>query len=429
MKTTRLTSRVATAAVLLAVLVYFGFYIYNSLTVGLHTVPAYQETVNRGIDAEGLFVREEQVLTASSGGATVKFSHAEGEKVSGGGVVATLYQSSADLTQQQAIDSIEEELEQLKYVLHSAAGTSDGDRAERELVKAIAGFHAGVCAGELSDSQTAALRLRTLLFRRDYTYADSNTGELQALIDQKTSQLDGLRSSLGTAFQVVCAPKSGVFSTVADGFASLISPDSLDHLTPSQLSALLNQEPNPPSDAIGTVITSSTWYLAATLPERQASDLRVGQSYPISLSPDYDGEISMKLLRISDSENGSAAVVFSCRTHLSEITLLRRQRISIITEAITGIRVPRSALRIVTKTQKTVDPATGKTGEEEEQVQVTGVYTVVSRRSEFCPVNILYQGDDYFLVEPANPDAAKRLKEGDELILYALGLSDGKVVR
>lgn len=421
MKTSNLTTRIAMLALLLGVLVYFGFYIAGSFSKGLTTVLAYAEEVDVGVEATGLVVRQERVLTAE-GGYIVECFPGEGEKVAGGETVATLYASASGMETRKTIEALESEVEQLEYALNASATGADSARVEGDLLEAIAGFHANAAQGKLSNVEQEALQLRTLMFRRDYAYGDSTAAqELQELIEERRARIADLRASLGAASTVIRAPQPGVFSGLADGFETLVGPDTLEELTPSGLLELERKSPDAPANAIGKLITGSTWYFAASVREGQASRLREGERYTVAFSQDC--RALMTLERISDAEDGRRVLVFSCRSQLSEATLLRRQTVDIVTEHIRGIRVPRSALRAVTRTE--TDKQTG----EETVVTVTGVYTLISRQAEFTPVNVLYQGEDFFLVEPADPDSAERLREGDEIILYTVGLTDGKVMR
>lgn len=431
MKTSNLVTRLAMAVLLLGVLAYFGVYIYRSCTGGLITVQAYEETVDIGARVTGLVVRQEQVLTASGAGTlSVELVPGEGEKVAGGGTVAVLYASSAGQETGQTVRALEAEVEQLEYV-RSSADATDTTRTEDKLLAAMAGLRASVSAGDLTGLEGDALQLRTLVLRQGYSRSGAaSAGELDTLILRKNQQLRDLRASLGAVTTVVRAPQAGVFSAVADGYEEILTPALLDTLTPSQLVSLERQEVSPPADAVGALVTSSTWYFAASAPEEEVGDLEEGGQYTVSFRRDYAGQVPMTLERISSDGDGSTLLVFSSRTGLSGATLLRRQTADIVTRSLTGIRIPRSALRVMKKTETATETDAG--GQErtvEKEVTVTGVYTVPSRQAEFTPVTVLYQGEDYFLVAPADPDAAHRLRAGDEIMIYTAGITDGKVVR
>ena len=138
----------------------------------------------------------------------------------------------------------------------------------------------------------------------------------------------------------------------------------------------------------------------------------------------------MTVERISDEENGKRLVVLSCEEYLSLTTLMRHQNAQIIFSSYSGIRVPTMALRVVTET---VTDDEGR----ETQVSSTAVYCRMGRLARLKPVEVLYQGEDYYLVAP-NEESLQGLSEagresrilrgGDEIIVSANDLYDGKVI-
>ena len=61
---------------------------------------------------------------------------------------------------------------------------------------------------------------------------------------------------------------------------------------------------------------------------------------------------------------------------------------------------------------------------------VTGVYCVDGVTAAFRPVTVLYQGQGYTLVQPADGvDDTQTLRAGDEVIATAGELHEGKVIR
>ena len=316
------------------------------------------------------------------------------------------------------------EIEQLNYALSSGTDTTDTSRLDASVLDSITDMRALTASGDLSSLEDSTLDLRTMVFKRDYTYGDSGAAEsLSALLAQKQAELASLQSSLSLVATAVSAPSSGVFSGVADGYEDLIDPAAVLSMAPSQLTQLLERDVALPSGTVGKLITSSTWYFATVLSEKDAQGLLEGQTYTISFSYDWFGQVDMTLEQVSQAENGQVALVFSSRTDLADTTLLRVQTVDIITEELEGIRIPRRALRVFTETQ--TDEETGETTEE----QYTAVFTVVGTQAELQRVNVLYTDENFYLVEPADPDASRRLREGDEVILNTSGIYDGKVIR
>ena len=125
--------------------------------------------------------------------------------------------------------------------------------------------------------------------------------------------------------------------------------------------------------------------------------------------------------RLGDPENGQVPVVLSADKFLSDITLLRRQTAELIFDSRTGLRVPKGAVRMIDGTQ--TDEETGETT----QYSTLGVYVVTAGRAEFKPVEILAEGDEFYVVRSVNQDR-KALRAGDEVVIQGTGLYDGKLL-
>ena len=131
----------------------------------------------------------------------------------------------------------------------------------------------------------------------------------------------------------------------------------------------------------------------------------------------------MTVERVGDPADGQCVVVLSTDKYLSDTTLLRRQTVELVFDSITGVRVPKEALRV--EQQTVTDEETG----EESQVSVTGVYALVGEQAEFKPVTILSQSDSFALVEAADVTDRKGLRAGDIVIVASEDLYDGKVIQ
>ena len=85
--------------------------------------------------------------------------------------------------------------------------------------------------------------------------------------------------------------------------------------------------------------------------------------------------------------------------------------------------MPEEALRVVTTTQTDAD---GNTTESKD----IGVYCVVGIEARFKPVEVVYSGENFVIAKStAGEDQENiRLRPGDQVIVQARGLYDGKVV-
>ena len=422
MKQGTLTTKIMISILVVGVLVYLGFYFIQGWDEGLVTTPAYAASVDLGTEAAGIVVREETVIEGS--GTFVDLNPGEGERVAAQQTVATIYHDASGLDTRQSIKTLSAEIEQLLYALSSGTDTTDTAKLDSSVLQSIANLRALSVSDDLSSLEDSALNLRTMVFKRDYTYGDHGAANsIAALIEEKQAQLAELQATLSRVSTTISAPRSGIFSGVADGFETMVTPDMLSDMTPSQLAGLLQRDVAAPAGSVGKIITSSTWYFAALLEEEDAIGLVEGESYLISFSHDWFGDVDMTLESISDKEDNQVMAVFSSRTQLSDTTLLRKQTVDIVTTRLEGIRIPRKALRVITDT--VTDKETGETS----QVQYTAVYTVVGTQAELQRVEVLYTDDNFYLVVPSNPDSPRRLRPGDEVILSSSDIYNGKVVR
>ena len=426
MKQGSLNARIIMLLLLGAILLTIGVSAWNSLREIYPTVLAYTYTVSDSMEATGFLVRQESVLTGQGG--TVELLPDEGEKVSRGETVALFYQSDDGLTQRQTLQQLLLEQEQLEYALAQAGGSSDSAQLSTRVADAIADLRGAASSGDLTGLESQTLELKSLIYKHSYTFNQEgdSTAALQASLDEVNTQIQTLTAQASQITSRVTASQSGVFSGLVDGYESLITPDMLDSITPSQLEQLARQPPTENTSAIGKLITNSTWYFACTLPEEDAERLVEGRTITVRFSRDWSGEVDMEVERLSDPEDGKVLVVLSADKFLSDTTLLRRQTVELVFDTVSGIRLPKEALRV--EQQTVTDPDT----EAETQVSVTGVYALVGQRAEFKEVTVLAEEDDYILVKAASTETPtqekKALRAGDKIIISSGELYDGKVI-
>ena len=424
MKQGSLNAKIIMLLLLAAVAVCLGAAAWRSFRDPFTTVVSYSYTVDDSLEATGFLARQEQVLTNTGG--VVELLPQEGEKVAKGGTVALVYQDSSGLERREQLQQLEMEKEQLEYALErTGAGGGDASQLTGQVLDAIAELRAAVAGRDLTDLERQSMDLKSLVYKREYAYG--GTGEesadaIQAALDEVDSQISSLSSQAAQSTQSITASQSGIFSGYVDGYESLLTPEVLETVTPAQLDDLAGQASEEDQTAVGKLITDSTWYFACALPQEDAERLVEGRSVTVRFSRDWSGEVDMTVERVGEPEDGRCAVVLSTDRYLSETTLLRRQTVELVFQSVTGVRVPKQALRVAGQT--VTDEETG----EESTVQVTGVYTLVGEQVEFKPVTVLEQGDTFVLVEAAGSGRAA-LQPGDVVVVAAEDLYDGKVIQ
>ena len=136
----------------------------------------------------------------------------------------------------------------------------------------------------------------------------------------------------------------------------------------------------------------------------------------------------MTVERVGAAEDGSCLVILSSSRALAETSLLRRQTVELIFDSVTGIRVPKLAVREGLRT--TEDPETG----EEITTQVTVVFVLTGAQAEEKEVEILADDGDYYLVQavlpeiPTDSQIRSAFRAGDQVLISSEELYNGKVI-
>lgn len=408
MKSTSLSTKFITALLLLAVIAYFGVQGYRYVTDPETTAIVYRYRSEQAIAVRGYVVREEQVVDCTE--TLLELTHAEGEHIGAGDTIATVYRSAEALRATQELEALRAQKEQLEYARNAANDTETALKLDSEIRDQILSVRAAYEAGSFSALDALSDRLKTTVLKREYAYNGSE--ELGARLEELNAQIREASAASGGTTRVT-ASVSGTYSAVADGYEGVLTPESLADMTPSGLAAV---SPQSVSSTVGKIVSGSKWYFAASVSEADAAKLRIGQRLTLRMASGVDFDLPVTLTRVSEAENGNCLVVTESDKYLAYVTLLREQNAEIVIDEYEGLRIPKNALRV--------------NGD-----GVSGVYCLIGRTAYFKPVNIIYQGGEYCLVEPGRIEAATEsqkslltLRTNDEVIISAGELYNGKVV-
>ena len=425
MKQGTVITRIMIVLMFFMVCAYLLFSVLRSLDDRTYTVTTYAHTVDDAVEATGLLIRAETVVTGQTA-AIVDVLPDQGEKVRAGAAVAYLYQDESALDRRRQLRTLTLEQEQLKYALQGQDGT-DASRLDQSIVDAMVGLRTSAAYGDLTSLEEQSLSFKSLVIRHGYA-SDAGVDELSAAITALDAQIQALQSASALDTTTVYAPCAGTFSAMADGYESTLYPDMLETLTAASLKQLMAQDPTAPAGAVGKLITNSKWYLATTVSPEVAERLVVGRSVTVRFSRDWSGEVSMKIERVDEAADGACLVVLSSTRNLADTSMLRKQTVDIVFNSLDGIRVPKKAVR--TENREVTDPETGKTTTK----QVIGVYVLTAAQAEFKAVEILADDGDYYLVQAVLPDVPTdnqlktAFRAGDQVIVSSDELYDGKVM-
>jgi len=407
----------------LTLCVYFGFYVFDTFNDPYSTTHTYAYTHSESAQANGVLVRTEQVLTG--GGGIVELQCGEGEKLAVRQTVAYVYQDAQAQQDSVLLEGLEEEIAVLESVISGGIGVDNTAKLDEDILQSVVELRGVTARQDFSELDELVQEVKGSVLRRSYTYGEDLTaGQLKSRLQELRSEYQLQSSRSAGTYSRVRAGRSGVFSTLVDGLEGELTPESVMKLTPAELEGYLGRDAGRVDDpaVVGKLITENRWYFAANLPVEVLEQMRVGSVYTLRFTGDFGEDVEMQLDYVSPAEGDVASAVFSTDRYLGRTTLLRFQSAELIFHSYSGLRIPKQALHMEKYT--TTDEQTGEITEH----QRLGVYILMAGRAEFKQVSVVTESQDFYVVTPDGDSAAKALRAGDEVIVRAVGLYDGKLM-
>ena len=386
---------------LAAIAAYFGYNVVSSLYAPLMTATVTPYEAGAGYYASGFVVREEELLYSQYG--TTVLNCAEGAHVAANDTVATGYRSEDAKTRQTRIDELSGQIEQLQYAWSAVSSVYDQAALDADIAGDLAQLSRYLALRDMNSVSDLSPELKGLILRR--TGSDSDSGSLQARISTLQAELETLEAQSAGDTSAILAGKAGTFSAAVDGYESVLTPERLMEMTVAEFESVQPDETD--ANAIGRLVTSATWYYACVVPASELSGVEEGNRATLTFARDYYQPVTMRVARLGGNEAGSRLLVLSSDRALQNVTLLRQQSAEIVFTSYSGLRVPKSAVRV-------------ENGQ-------TGVYILEGTLAKWKPITILHDTGESYVVT-LDTSSTNNLWPGDELIINAKNLYDGKVV-
>lgn len=401
------------AAVGILLLILFLFVqIAGSLMNTTKTTTAVRMTVDDSFIADGWFFRDE-ILAEGVSSETVKHIVHSGEKVQKDAALAVVYTDTSALEISQKTEVLNDEIALLTSAMQSATNSSDAAKLDQQITAQISSVSSKAQNGIVTGIEAETSDLRNLCLRRSAGNLDGSA--LSAQLSALTTERDALEKQLVGRSTTVASPASGFFSEVVDGFESKLTIKALESLTMDQFKELNEKDiEDEKSDRLGKVISNFRWYFVAAVPMDELNGVKKGDSLRLRFSQvDEDIQVYVDDIRKEkDAEEG--LLILSGMDITPELVTMRYQSAEIIRASYTGIKVPKSAVKIQV---------------DENGKQQQGVYILPDSMSRFKSIDVLFEGEDYYVVQQGDSNDNTGLVAGDTIIIKARGLEDMKVIK
>ena len=346
---------------------------------------------------------------------SVKHIVYSGERVQKDSALAVVYSDEQSLAISREIEPLENRLELLDNVLENSGTASDGVNTDQMITLTIQQMAAQAKEGSGTSLASSAESLRTLSLQNASDSID--TMDIQLERDTLAAEISSLEQQISGQTTELTAPVTGYFSEIVDGYENVLTMAELETLTIARFHELIQSpEQVDTSQTIGKMIEGFTWYLAAEVPAEQAQRLSEGQSLRVNFTQ-ATIETPVTVYAIIQEHNSDTALLILEGTEFSsEMVSMRSQAVEIIIATYSGLKVPKSAVRMLETTD-----STGKT------VQQTGVYILSGGVQKAKIINPLYETEDYYVVEQSATNA-NMLVEQDQIIVRGRNLQNNMVV-
>ena len=338
-----------------------------------------------------------------SGGGSLGYLVEDGERVTEGTVLAEIYTDPAQSTQR-------EELDRLDRIIDLLTKSENSVGSDLALLTA--------------QTRTALLNLLDQLDTASYTGMSDAIDEFllaQNRLQISTGQSSGFTATLADlqtqrdaaaaaleGLQTVTADRNGYFISTAAALPLDLTEDTLKSDTAAALSERLQQEiPTTGSDLAGRIVTGFSWRFYGVCDLDTAARFDGVTSVKIRVPGKQDEALDATVTELAADETaGLAKITLECRTINADVLRLGREDAEIVLNTYEGIRVSKRAMHIVD-------------GER-------GVYVKYGSLQRFRRIVVLFEDENYLLLDPEAEDNEVRLY--DEIIVEGPNLQDGGLV-
>lgn len=380
-----------------SVIATIGTIFYHFIDTSYETETAIRATADESKFFEGVYIRDEKVLTYSGTGA-VSYQIPDGGKIAVNDVIAEIYPDESAIEKEQQINMLQSKLDVLERI--SNPGTLE-QAQPADLSRQISQYYEKIvqCRDkEGLDDMTAAQQQFIESCSTYQIVISKGTVSFAQQISDLTAQIQTLQSEQETPIDTVTSDSSAYFVSHTDGLESTLTAEKLSDITPDQIRQVIqdskDKQNETNSNIVGKSIAQYGWYMLGII-DNKDQKYQVGDAVKIRLmTSSATADATIQELRNTD-EDGKVMVVLYSDTLTSDFVQNRTEDVEMVLGEYEGIKVPRNAIRFKDIEETVTDEETGE--EKTETVNCRGVYVQDGEKIEFRRLDVVYEGSDYVL--------------------------------
>lgn len=414
------------AVLIISVAVYAAINLYIKQGNKVDTVYASASCAYKTETADCFVIRDEvrgeksnDALVRNSGSGVYVPYIEDGARVASGDTIALFFSSQTEARAYSEKQELEEKLKRYKQLRdQSLLSFLDVDRLDMTIREELTAVMTDIEKNDFSSVDERLDKLRYEISSRQI--ATGEKVDFKTQINNINDQLKDL-SGAGINYKKIKAKYPGCFISSVDGYEGVVSYSEAEKMTVEQIKKAIKSDPAKVKDnVIGKIVGEYNWYAVCNLPYSSLENIKVGSKVKVSFEDTNVRNIEMQVVSISTDGNKTAGVVLKSGLMNSDIANIRKEKIKVVLEEYSGLKIPKEAIR---KEKMTVKDENGN----EETKEVMGVYILYGQVVRFRTINALYSDDDYVIAED-NAENKDSVSLYDMIITKGRELYDGKIV-
>ena len=347
--------------------------------------------IEKNIETEGYIIRDEYVIF-SKNGCFIDSAVDEGERVSKGEYLATVYENGTDSTIYNDVKMLNERILSLEKLTIAEGGIHNVQPTDNFLKSKIPSV---IEASHKGNGVYLNDVYYELVNNIDENSASDNNS-VRTLIDKLKEEKMQLESGLLGEKTTLYSDSAGLYFSSSDGYETILYPDMIPDLTVTAYNQLPDNFEISEEKSSAKLVTGYDWYYTFLVDEGYADDFEYASVITVNFDGHSDEDIKAYVYNISQAENGKCVVTCRIEKYVPYAFTNRKLPATIILDSTEGIKIPRQAVRVVD-------------GQ-------TGVYIAKHALAEFKTIKIIAQDENY-VVASEGVEGTNSLMLYDEVIV------------
>ena len=395
-------------AIVLVIGFFSSYIIYHLVTrsnTEIKTEFALKETVYETIDTECFVIRDEEFIKSDAEGTTVSFV-TNGERVASGDTVSVVFDSAEDAASYLKSRELKKSIEHYEELAGQANFQPlNINSLTKKINNELTDYLDAVDTRDFKTAVNSAELLRDSVTGKQI--ATGKELELSDKLSELNKELDSLNAN-GLEYTEIKSENAGYFISGADGYENTLNFSEIDDLNVKSLKKALKSKPEEvDGDVVGRTVSSFRWYIACVIDSEKTVNITNDKKIYLNFPESGIEKLPVKIHKVGDRADKETVVIFSCDEMNENLSDFRIEKIQIITDEFSGLKIPNTAIR-------TVDG-------------VQGVYIVRGNLMGFRKIKIIHTNDDYSIaISPEN--SSGYIKLYDKVVTEGVDLYDNKLI-